>query len=706
MKKNLQKSWPGDRIALLNILTILGYLLGFWLNKKFYFSPILNVVGVVYLLFITPLNLLSLCKLRFKNRSEWLLASLTLFFAILVPAYFILNYFFHLPFLWEIIFFLNLTISVLTVFFFYHNPLRACKEIWGGTNYQLFLSKLRANWPLLITLGLFFILHIINYHFYIFIPEWDSYSKLVEINNVLQTNTLTISYRGFFTVATVIISKFTELNPYIVFTAIFTLLQATLVITLFLLTKIYKISNRFYQFIILSSSLAVPVLNLEIDVIRPQTVFIILLPVYIYFLLRAIATKKKDYWLITLIITFGGLNYHEFFVFIFLLQAGAIFTMLFQKYYLQAQESKDRLIFKLSAIIIILFGIIIANHFSFINYVFIILKKISQQITQFDKWNWWFLDNYAADTSGQQLGWPGMFGAIKYYAYYASPFVLFTLLTIFYLKIKKQIKNQKIIFYIVTPLIFTLLVYNELLPRLNYIYLPERIWLIIDILTILLFPFLFFNIKLFLKKSSLFHYFLYFIVFSVLLGIGGTIYIAKNKKALTSKNEYRASLWIKHHTPKESFFITQEANKPMVTYFAERQFIPLKKSFFDNPSDLKNIFIPTPEGKVEDELKNINTFIINHPPQDDNALEGLLQKIRMTKKKINQLKRPARSTLKVNSENSTAIYILYSMDKFQGLYTQREWWLQANHYQAPIDNFTKTYPLVYNKDGIYIWKIK
>ena len=51
-------------------------------------------------------------------------------------------------------------------------------------------------------------------------------------------------------------------------------------------------------------------------------------------------------------------------------------------------------------------------------------------------------------------------------------------------------------------------------------------------------------------------------------------------------------------------------------------------------------------------------------------------------------------------------YILYSFDKFDTLYSQREWWMLANAYGANIEKFNQAYPLVYHDDGVYIWKVR
>jgi len=51
------------------------------------------------------------------------------------------------------------------------------------------------------------------------------------------------------------------------------------------------------------------------------------------------------------------------------------------------------------------------------------------------------------------------------------------------------------------------------------------------------------------------------------------------------------------------------------------------------------------------------------------------------------------------------LYILYSYDKFNTMYQSRDWWIKANAYGASIKKFDHAYPLIYQKNGIYIWKV-
>ncbi len=703
MKKYLRKYWKKNNLTILNITTLLLYGIGLFLFDHFGFVWIINIVGFWYLIILTPLNIASFLKIQVKGIIEWLLVAMSIFFTIITPIYFVANYLFHIPFSFKILLLVNVIISIISIcftgIFSKEYSLPDIKKITAVRTVNL----VKAYWPLILILFLYAILHIINYHFYIFIPEWDGYSDLISIKNVSEMNSLTTGYRGFFTVAVVIISKFSKIPPYEIFSFWFIVLQATLILVMYKFIRIYKIENKFHQFILLLSTLAIPVLNMEIDVVRPQTVFIILTPIYIYFLFKAIELKQYSYWLITTLIIIAGLNYHEFFLFLLITHLVVLFTTLYKKYHLNG-DRKDHLIFYMSFVIIFLLIVVFAQHFYFLKYLTFALKKIIRQISNIHQWRWWFLDNYAGDTSGQQLGWPGISGAIKYYAYYASPIVICTLISTVYFATKRQLKRTLLLLWPIGFLIIFLLLYCELLPRLNYIYLPERIWLIITILTITFIPPITTTIKKRYSEKS-FKIYLNIIIILSVIGIGGSFYIAKNKKALTNKNEYQAVLWIKNNTPTDATFISQPANKPMIKFFAERDFIPASINTFNN-GNMLTINKPDTHQTITVDLHNIQELLqatkINTPAD----LEKIIHTLDQIKTSIIQSQHNSISNKKNPTLIKPSLYILYSKNKFNNLYAQREWWLKTNSYNAKIENLNKKYPLIYNKNEVYIWKVQ
>jgi len=708
MKKNLKISYLKNNLVYLNIITILLYGVGFLISKTTAFNFPINFIGFIYILLVAPLNISIILQLKFDTFIEYFLAGVTIFFTLIAPLYFIANVLLQFTFAYSTILFLNLVLSIIFIFLYYKPSKKLTSTPEKKTFPSLVKNFILKHWPFLLIVLLYLLLHLINYHFYVFMPEWDGYSKLTEIKNSIELNTLETTYRGFFTVAVILISEFTKISPYALFTSWLVALPITLFLVLYRFLNIFKIRNKVHQFIILLTALAIPVLNTEIDIIRPQSVFIILLPIHTYFLFKAVKSNKYSYWLISTLIAVSGLNYHEFFVFTFLLHSITAFVIVFKKYYLFAQDNKDRFIFSLLIIIMFLLGVIFISYFSFLNYFTVALNNIFHQITQTQEWRWWFLNNYSTDSSNQQLGWPGISGTLKYYSYYVSPAIIFIFFLALYLKITKKIYPRITLLYLTMPLVAMLLVYSELLPRLNYIYLPERTWLVTDILLILLLPLLTIRIKNTHSKKIFTLYLVSLTIFSI-IGISGTFYITKNKKALTSKNEYSTAQWMKNTTPEGSIFITQIANRPMVEYFANRIMLPMPAIIFEDGNDLFDIKndIISPREKIAKELKNFQTKISDLSIDNMDDINNIIAISRSTQKLIFKLQN-GNALYKNNAPLSAnpSVYVLYSNDKFNGIYAQREWWLKANHYGVEIDNLTKKYPLVYNKNDIYIWKIK
>ena len=702
MRENSKNFWIKNNITSLNIATILLYGIGLVIFQQFNITWAINTIGFWYLVFLTPINIALLFKIKVTGILEWLLVSISIFFTVMTPLYFTANYLFHTPFSFSLLLYFNIFISITSILII-GRPLRnfTIPDLRKITT-SLVIIFLKKYWPLLSVIFFYTILHIINYHFYIFIPEWDGYSDLIKIKNADGLNSLETSYRGFFTVAIILISKFSKIPPYNIFSSWLIILQASIIITTFLFVKAYNLKNQWHQFIILLATLSIPVLNMEIDVVRPQTIFVILAPIYLYFLFQALKSNKYSYWLITTIIIVTGLNYHEFFLFLFILHSIVLLTVLYKKYH-SSPNHKDRLILYLFLVIIFLLGIILAQHSSFLKYSALVFKDIIHKVSDIQQWRWWFLHDYTGDSSAQQLGWTGIDGAIKYYSYYASPIVIFTLISIIYLATVQKLKKIASFIWPIPFLIILLLSYSELLPRLNYAYLPERIWIIITILSISLIPLITNIVKKKYSKKILTTY-LSLIVLLSTIGVSGSVYIAKNKKALTNKSEYQAVLWIKNNTPKNTTLISQPANKPMIEFFAERNFVSASINTF-NDGNVLTITTQATDQKIDIDINSIQELLHTTTINNTLDLEKIINILSQAKTNLVKLQEEKDTHKKNFSSEKSSLYILYSTNKFTGLYAEREWWLKANSYNAKIENLTKKYPLIYNKDGVYIWEV-
>lgn len=682
----------------------------------------IQIVSCVYFFALLPYLFYRAFPIPHLTVIERGLLYLVLMFFFIFPIQYLLYTVFKLPVYSD--FFINGTMCLLALIVILVEGWKT-RWRWATTNSPISLSRWVDYWPLLLGLCAYFLLHYIFYRQYHYIPEWDSYGKLAEIEGVVRSGEIGLTYRGFFTGATAFLSIFTKLTPYQLFTGFYIFLQSSLIFCLYSLSRLYKIKSEWLILVILVAALAVPVINMEIDTVRPQNMIVIFLPIYTYFLYRALHDHKFIYWAAASLIALGGLNYHEFFVFIFLLHIFWIIIGSIHFFLHKAKDWKDHTIIGL--VLLLLFTNLgtIFSQFTFFAFAKSMLAAIIIRIKSAE-WRWWFLDSYNTDGLALDIGWKGLTGAAQYYGYYMGPVILLVILSLLTLFITRPIKTFKdTAIQICGLFLLVFLFFAEYLPRIGFYYLPERFWILITLAGLPLLVPLLAKIdggeKISLWRKALVGV---WIVTSI-IGIGGSFYISRTKAALTSPAEYNAAMWIKANTVQNAVFFSQAANGPMVNYFAKRSLVVPVESYFlneelDKEKTVIQIVLPHPDEinrQMADEQKAIQQAFdvlesnkFENPTAFIGAFNASTAHIQQLKDQLQQIQ--AAHTVKPTIKNSEVkkikqpLYILYSFHKFNSLYSQREWWQKANFYGAALDKFDKAYPLVYNKNGVMIWEVR
>lgn len=657
---------------------------------------LLAATGLFSLFIATPLAFFQIFKITSFSTIEKYFAFLTFYFFLYSPFFFFLNQLVGIR-----ISVTNILIANLAIF--------ACAlvttKLKPGDVITIQTKQLldKKNALLIVALSGFILLHIVNYHFYHFMPEWDGYTDLIKIEGGLKSQDVAQSYRGFFYTSIGILSTFSGIQPYVLFTILFIALQTSLLLVLSQLVHLFGIKKKPVEATIYLLALSVPVINMEVDMTRPQNVVIIFLPILIYFIFKFLTEQNRAFLMLAASLTVGGMNYHEFFIFPLLTYAGWI-TFVFLRRALSPYESRERRSIALLAIICFgLAGLLAVREIGILHGVIATMRNIIIHITDLSAWRLWFIGNYSNDGADLQMGWPGVSGAMKYYAYYFSPALILVLGTFIVGFVKKLSFTKTPLIRVILPLLCVLLTFAEILPRLNHLYLPERFWLLIDILLIIAAVPLLHSIAEDARKY--FKPILSFLAALCLIGLTGSLYIAAQKKALTSESEYHAAMWIKTHTEKTSSFITQSANGPMIAFFAKRKIIQIEPDYFlaeevleqDPSMEIEKLNHSVVKRNAEINSL-VNQYTENRMPFFEFADEIQTQKaiLKKTEKEISLLERLV----------DQPKYIVYSFNKFDTIYRDREWWMRANAYGANIEKFNRGYPLVYAQDGIYIWKVR
>ncbi|MFZ1720411.1 MAG: hypothetical protein WAU28_03610, partial [Candidatus Moraniibacteriota bacterium] len=658
----------------------------------------LGIAGTFYLFFATPFAFFQIFKGVSLTLIEKYFSFLTFYFFIYTPIFFFLNQLAGVRISVGNILITNLIIFAIALI---ATKLRHGNKI--TLRWNLISSK--RNRLLLAALTTFAIIHLINYHFYRFIPEWDGYADLINIEKGLENHGVAQEYRGFFYTSIGVLSTFSGIQPYTIFTVVFIGLQTSLLLVLSRIIQILSIQKKLIETFVYLLALSVPVINMEVDMTRPQNVVIIFLPILIYFIFCFLKERRPTFFILAAIIAIGGLNYHEFFIFPLLTYALWIASSFFRKALSKKESRESRIIATLILTCIVLVGILATQKIGTAQGVIAIIGSILRDISDTSSWRLWFIGSYSSSGVDFQMGWPGLIGAMKYYAYYLSPaLALSVAMLIAALTEKKSLLKNDILIRTILPLLIVFFVFAEILPRLNHVYLPERFWLLMDILLILAsIPLLRHAIEKFRNRSRT--TILAFISLLCAIGIAGSFYVAIGKKALTSEIEYRAAMWIRKNTSGSSSFITQAANGPMIDFFAKRTTIPVDPEYFLSEQIL--------EQNPETEIDHLNRYvdkrtleinsIVNRYTANRISFFEFADKIEEQKALLKKTENEIRALEKLIDQPR---YVIYSFDKFDTIYRERKWWMRGNAYGANLEKFNRTYPLVYQNGGVYIWKVR
>jgi len=574
--------------------------------------------------------------------------------------------------------------------------------VLGALQYLPFIARqsterngpVRKDWaPYYLVTAAILAVHVANYLLYPFLPEADGYSLIEKISQALQIGSSSgFSYRPFLPIFSLGTSLTTGLAPLTEFKYIFPLLIGILPLFAVAASRRLK-ATTFQQVVTGLILLSVPVITLETDYVRPQSIIILFFGVAIWLLWRFTQTKNWYYWLAAFGLGAIGLLAHEFAIFIL----AACLLIVFPNYWRVLKASTTRTVL---ISLIVLIGVYPYVHPLLIaGPIPAVLDSIKQNIWPLH-FRVWFINSYQ-NSDGNNLGWPGILGVL-YYGYNIGIAMPFVLLFACFLKKKPLSAIPAKLFFAVglLPLLF-----GEILPRFSVFYLPDRAWLFLAIT-------LAFWAALYVAKLAKNQ--LIFISVCAVLCIFITWGLVWYKEGWITPKEYQAVQWIKQNTPTNAYLITQSGSVDPFRVYASRS-TGSAANFFSDPA-------------LAQDVVQGNAIVLNATANQNNVstLKLLVQKdLKTVKATSNQAAtQEAIKTLETdtqslkdavtNLENATEIpalgnqptYIVYSTDKFNSLYGSRSWWETINEYGAhPMWLTQPAFTIVYQQNGITIWKV-
>lgn len=532
-------------------------------------------------------------------------------------------------------------------------------------------------------LSIFLVMQYIFQYFYYTLPEWDTYGDLIKVGQMITDSTLQTAYRPLYYSAISLLSQTFNLNSYFTLLYVLLPLQSTLMLVGYIFLK--KKSNALWLFLLMS----VPVINIEVGTVRPQSILIIFTPVFFYFLKKWNETKQWKWILLSAAIAVGGMYYHEMFAFV--VAALVIYAILIQIKKLNSKSKKVPILYLLLVTVTFLWLSEVIPSLAFVK---LFSTSLIFRIINVTHWKLWFLNSYGTD--GLDIGWTGLGGVLQYYGYYVSPIIFLSMLVVFkhlFSVIRRDLLSLALflVFFICSSL-------SEIFPRLGFTYLPERIWLIGNIVLLLLL------MKLIGESNKVVRFLenriiVILIVGSILLGMVGSAYVAFQKKSLTNREEMPAAEWIRKNTPVDSIIFSQPANVSLIEYFGKRKINTLSDELLGLTGvKTETPFIYSQESEPAERIyQRIQSFDIL-----SSDLNEFIKDVNMYRSIIN----PQNSAVTSLAQAGKDIYLLYSNQKFKNIYASRKWWLDANYFGADLNSINSKYELVYSKNEVYIWRIK
>ncbi|MDD3774242.1 MAG: hypothetical protein PHW50_03130 [Patescibacteria group bacterium] len=564
------------------------------------------------------------------------------------------------------------------------------------------IKKHRIFWLAVFIWLLILLIHMLLYRF---IPGADPYKYLMRVTEAMQTNFISDGSRALFYIFSWALSFLTRIPLYFIYKIILPSFSIILILLFYQLSR--QISKNSFIILIGSLSIAtVPVLVMEILISRPQSFFMLLLPLFLFLATELIKTKKINnlpWFLYLLVVASFSLRIHQFFLitFILCLISFIIFYWSVIKKYPWASTSIIFLLVLNFYSWIEKFGLM-----RFINTFYGSLTNVQFRL--------WFLNNFT-NIDGVKVSWSGI-GILYYYGYFLGLILPSVIILILIIKNKFKFNWQNNWLYFLSFILFFAIA--EIFPRLGLFYLPDRAWVFASIsLLFFLPPLLGIFVRNFKPKIGK-------IILSILLiiTIGLAWYLSYSKQGEISLNEYEASQFIKNNLNKEAVIISQPNNGVVVRYFADRILIvPQASSFFNDDwgendqkfiNNLPNIISQKSlylrkEKTSEQKIKQIESEIskIKNIKEAEKLAQQLITEIQ----KLQRIKRALSDIAKNNLDKQRPIFILYSNDKFDNLAGARDSRRDKNFYNANLDKFDKhpeLFQKIYNQNNIYIWEVK
>lgn len=554
--------------------------------------------------------------------------------------------------------------------------------------------------PLWIIAVLYLVLTAIITLAYFSLLELDPYYWLNLTQQFATTSLLPdASGRPLFILLTYLIHKSAHTDLYATFKYILPFFSALYLIPAWMVARVF--SSRWQQLTILLLPLFSPSTILYQQTPFPQQIFIVLSWYFVYFLAYSALTKQIPFYFMAGIIILIGIYVHELFLFVLLIWLG--FTL----WHYRSGLFRS---FRQQPIILLLLSLLLISNLNLIRPITTLLFYWAQRLfvmLSSARPNIFFPAQYI-NIDNNAMGWPGISGVIKFYAFYAGPPLILLLVTSAVLLIKRpslkhHLATKEWRILIVTFLFFFTIA--EVLPRaLNIAILPDRAWIMISIFSA---PWLF----LFLPNiTSRTRHLPAVLILLTAVSIGGAIFVNNQKKFVTTQSQLAAADWITRNLPAQRIFLTS-GQRNLLSYHAHSKVAMIPAQYYCDDilltdEKLSALFVqsaPLPRTRpfaVNQFVLELSSYITSSP---DISLETIM--------KISDQNIANINSLQVNNIDhlKPSLFLFYYQDNEHNPFNERPYVQATQNKTCPrhiMDSHPERFQKLYDDGGeVEIWKI-
>ncbi len=318
----------------------------------------------------------------------------------------------------------------------------------------------------------------------------------------------------------------------------------------------------------------------------PQAILTIILFYFLFFLAHSSFSGKKEFFYFGGLAIFISFFYHEAAILIFLFWFVSLLIFDGKKIVNKFKENR---------LALFLLIIIFATNFSLLKNQFVFFASFSKYLYNCfsnPMLNLKFPASYV-NIDGNAMGWAGLPGIAKYYAYYVG-LVFFIILLFFTTKLiknsefriflKEKIFKDRSLFPLVFCFSFFFLI-AEVLPRFPGVaFLPERAWNFGGVFSAIFIVIIF----IFLKNRNKIIY--YALILAFLVNLGGAIYVNNQKKYLITQAQLDSAQWIIDNLPENRIIFSSGKDDKLLKVFSHSKTVSIPENSFFKSNALEKYF--------------------------------------------------------------------------------------------------------------------